>query len=233
MADEEPMAAELYRHWFRCEQAIRMAYRGDVVGARRIFDEALASPAVLASVQISVAARIRSTHLLMLEGRFAEAFDATRLGWAQLESATDAIGLGLLTAVAAGDGERLREAVAATEALDEQPTSVALRQVGGVYLALLEGRDSDARSGYAVATRQLETTHHRRALAAFQMAVAHLADDRFPEGANALRDAESFFAERGAETVVANYRARAATAPAPPSMGPIVDAESKRDVGVA
>ena len=33
MADEEPMAAELYRHWFHCEQAIRMAYRGDIAGS--------------------------------------------------------------------------------------------------------------------------------------------------------------------------------------------------------
>ena len=212
MADEEPMAAELYRHWFHCEQAIRMAYRGDIAGATRIFEEALASPAVLASFQISVAARIRAAHLRMLEGRFADAFDATREGWAQVESATDAIGLALLTAMAAGDRERLREAVVATEGLDEQPTSVALRQMGAVYLALIEGRWSEARSGFAVAMRQLEAIHHLRVLAAFRMAVGHLAGDRFPEAIDALRDAETFFTERGADTVVANYRARAATA---------------------
>ena len=57
----------------------------------------------------------------MLEGRFAEAFDATREGWLQLESATDAIGLALLTAMAAGDVLRLLEAIAATEALTSSP----------------------------------------------------------------------------------------------------------------
>ena len=233
MADEEPMAAELYRHWFHCEQAIRMAYRGDIAGATRIFEEALASPAVLASFQISVAARIRAAHLRMLEGRFADAFDATREGWAQVESATDAIGLALLTAVAVGDRERLREAVVATEGLDEQPTSVALRHMGAVYLALIEGRWSEARSGFAVAMRQLEAIHHLRALAAFQMAVGHLAGDRFPEAIDALRDAETFFTERGADTVVANYRARAATAATLPSTGRTVGAKSTRDVGVA
>jgi hypothetical protein len=233
MADEEPMAAELYRHWFHCEQAIRMAYRGDIAGATRIFEEALGSPAVLASVQISVAARTRAAHLPMLAGRFAEAFDATHEGWTQLESATDAIGLALLTAMAAGDAERLLEAVAAAEGLDEQPTSVAVRHVGGVYLALIEGRWPEGRSGFAVATRQLEAIHHRRALAVFRMAVGHFAGDRFPEAIDALRDAEMFFTERGADSVVANYRARAATAPEPASRRRTVDAGSTRDVGVA
>jgi len=49
MADEEPMAAEFYRHWFRCERAIRMAHRGHVAEAIPIVEEALAPKAVLAS----------------------------------------------------------------------------------------------------------------------------------------------------------------------------------------
>jgi predicted metal-dependent hydrolase len=105
--------------------------------------------------------------------------------------------------------------------------------MGGVCLALVEGRWSDARIEYAAATLTLEATHYRRVLAAFRMAVGHIAGDRFPEAVEALRDAESFFAERGADTVVADYRARAATAQAISSTGHTSRAVPTRDVGVA
>ena len=214
MADEEPMAAELYRHWFRCERAIRMAHRGHVVEAIPIVEEALASEAVLASIQATVLTRVRLAEIRMLEGRWAEAFEGAREGWGLTEAAPGTIGLALHAAVAAGDQERLREAVAAADGLEEQPISVAVRQIGGVYLALMGGRWSDARTGFIAAVRTLEATHYRRVLASFQMAVGHGARDRFPEAAQAMQDAESFFAERGAHAVVASYQARAAQADA-------------------
>jgi hypothetical protein len=46
-------------------------------------------------------------------------------------------------------------------------------------------------------------------LAALQLAVGHLAGDRFPEAAEALRAADAFFSNRGAERVVSDYRAKA------------------------
>jgi len=234
MVDEEPMAAELYRHWFGSERAIRMAYRGHVADAIPILEEALASTAVLSSVQATVGIRVSLAAIRMLEGRWAEAFEGTREGWGLTEAAAGSIGLAMLAAVAGGDRERLREAVAAAEGLeDQQPISVAVRQMGGVCLALLDGRWSDARTGYAAATLTLEATHYRRVLATFRMAVGHIASDRFPEAVEALRDAESFFAERGADTVVADYRARAATAQAISSTGHTGRAVPTRDVGVA
>jgi hypothetical protein len=90
--------------------------------------------------------------------------------------------------------------------------SIAVRQMGEVFLALIGGRWSDARTGFIVATRTLEATHYRRVLAGFQMAVGHLAENRFPEAADALTEAASFFAERGADAVVTSYRAAAARA---------------------
>jgi len=220
MVDEEPMAAEFYRHWFRSERAIRMAYRGHVADAIPILEEALASTAVLSSVQATVGIRVSLAAIRMLEGRWAEAFEGTREGWGLTEAAAGSIGLAMLAAVAGGDRERLREAVAAADGLeDQQPISVAVRQMGEVCLALLDGRWSDARTGYSAATLTLEATYYRRVLASFRMAVGHIASDRFPEAVEALRDAESFFAERGADTVVADYRTRAATAPATSSTG--------------
>ena len=48
-----------------------------------------------------------------------------------------------------------------------------------------------------------------RVRAHFQIAVGHLAGDRFPEFADGLREGEAFFEERGVGGVVSAYRAKA------------------------
>jgi tetratricopeptide (TPR) repeat protein len=219
--EEEPMATDVYRLWFRSELAIRMAYRGQVVEALATIEEALASEAVTASVQAMATQHHVLAEIRMLEGRWDEAFEGTREGWELSEIAHSSIRLALFAAVAAGDLERLRQAVAAADRFeDKQPMSVAVRQMGDVFLALMAGRWSDARTGFIAAVGTLETTHYRRVLAGFQMAVGHLADDRFPEAAEALSEAEAFFAECGAGSVVTSYRATAARAKAVVAGGP-------------
>jgi tetratricopeptide (TPR) repeat protein len=215
IGEEEPMATEVYRLWFRSELAIRMAYRGQIADALAIIEQALASDAVTASVQAMATQHHVLAEIRMLEGRWDEAFEGTREGWGLSEIAHNSVRLAMFAAVAAGDLERLHEALAVADRFeDAQPMSVAVRQMGDVFVAIMAGRWSDARTGFIPAVGTLETTHYRRVLAGFQMAVGHLADDRFPEAADALSEAGSFFAERGAGSVVTSYRAMAARAEA-------------------
>ena len=70
--------------------------------------------------------------------------------------------------------------------------------MGATFKALLEGRWDDARQMFVAALRTMDGTQRFRHKALFQLAVAHLAGDRFAEAADALREAEAFFEERGA-----------------------------------
>ncbi len=80
--------------------------------------------------------------------------------------------------------------------------TVATRQIGATLEALLDGRWDDARHGYVVASRIIEGIGYLHTLALLRLVVGHLADDRFPEAVDGLRAAESYFGERGADTVV-------------------------------
>ena len=152
----------------------------------------------------------------MLEGRWADAFEIARQGWDETEVASSALALSLFASAAAADVDRLREAVEAVDLrlTDPQPMSVATRQIGTTFQALLDGRWDDGRYAYAAASRTLEATRNLQVLTQLRLAVGHLAGDRFPEAAEGLREAGSYFAERGAGGVVPAYRAAATSSPA-------------------
>ena len=71
-------------------------------------------------------------------------------------------------------------------------------QIGATFKALLEGRWDDARHTFVAASRTIDGMQGFRVKALFQLAVGHLAGERFPEAAEGLREAEAFFEERGA-----------------------------------
>ena len=88
--------------------------------------------------------------------------------------------------------------------IEEFPSTVALRQMGATFKALLEGRWDDARHTFIAASRTLDGMQGFHVKALFQLAVGHLAGERFPEAADGLREAEAFFEERGAGGLVAD-----------------------------
>jgi hypothetical protein len=116
-----------------------------------------------------------------------------------------------LAAVAAADLERtdaVNDAMAAN-LIDEFPSTIALRQMGATFKALLEGRWDDARHTFIAASRTLDGMQSYLHKALLQLAVGHVASERFPEAAIGMREAEAFFEERGAGGVLATYRAKA------------------------
>jgi hypothetical protein len=150
----------------------------------------------------------------MTQGRWIDAFEASRAAWNHTENALGASQLAQFVAAAAGDQLRLQDAVQAqAELADDLPTTQAARQIGLTLNSLLAGRVDEARMGYLHARRILEEIGYAHSLAQFQLAVGHLAGDQFREAAEAAEEAEDYFHERGADAYVATYRAHAVRGP--------------------
>ncbi len=212
MRDEEPSASDFYRAWFRSELGLRMAYAGQLEEAERLLGELLATDVVQVSAQGTAGVRQFVGEIRFLEGRWADAYEIGRAGWENKEIFEAALHLSLLAAMAAADSGRANAIVEAisTIATTERPADMALRQVGATAKALLEGRWDDSRQAYVTALRTLNDSLRLRVRALFQIAVGHLAGDHFPEAAAGLREAETFFEERGAVGLVSRYREKAA-----------------------
>src|SRR4029079_7246317 len=97
----------------------------------------------------------------------------------------------------------------AVNLINEFPMTLAQQQMGATFKALLEGRWDDARQMFVATSRTFDATQRLRHKALFQLAVGHLAGDRFAEAGEASREAEAFFEERGAGWLVPAYRAKA------------------------
>ena len=228
MRDEEPHASGYYRLWFRLEAAIRMAYEGRIEEADRIHNEAMASEEVQASVQATLGVTERIGEVRMLAGRWSDAYEIGQGGWTSTESSESSLYLSLLAAAGAADLGKVEAIIATISDLltDTLPADVAVRQVAATLKAVLERRWDDGRHLFVAASRTLEDTGRMRVRAHFQIAVGHLAGERFPEAAEGMGEAEGFFEERGAGAFVAMYRAKAVT----PANGHVASASSESAV---
>ena len=207
-----PDASGFYRGWFKAEEARRLAYRGRLEEAERIHSELLTEPAIRDSAQAMAASGGLEAEIRMAQGRWTDAFDASRRGWNQHDQAAWTTQLGQLAAAAAGDASRLQDAVQAQAptVTDDLPKSQAARHFAMTLTALLAGRWDEARLAYQTARRILEETANVHVLAQLQLAVGHLAAGHFVEASDAAREAEEYFRSRGADSYVATYRAHAA-----------------------
>ncbi len=215
-ADEEaPLASSFYRDWFRAEMARRLAYRGRPDEATAIIDDIVKSDTVKVSRQAMVGYALTLAEMQMLGGRWTEAFESARHAWDEPEFALSGFGTSMLAAVGAADPERLAAVIRYRDSqlTDDEPMTIASRQVGTTFEAIFEGRWDDVGQAYLLAVRTLDEVRSLLMLALFQMAVGHHAAGRIPEAAEALAAAESFFSERGAGAVVSGYRAMALPLP--------------------
>ena len=211
MREAEPDASEFYAGWFRSEMARKDAYRGRSQEALAIVEEARNSEVVKNSGQASAGLEQLTGEIVYLEGRWDDAYEIGRRGWAINEVKDLSLDLSLLAAAAAADlgrTEAVNDAIS-TNLVNEFPSTIALRQMGATFKALLEGRWDDARQLFVATSRTYDGMQRYRAKALFGLTVGHLAGDRFPEAAEGLREAEAFFEDRGAGAVVATYRAKA------------------------
>jgi class 3 adenylate cyclase len=220
--------AEFYRTWYQGSIADRLAYRGAPDEAMRIVQRALESESVRDSAQAQAALAAQMGEIRMAQQQWSEAFEATRGGWNHSDMARYATTNAILAAAAAGDAERLKEASRAQTRVVEGPdlpASIATAQIIAALGALLDERWDVGRLAYLNAKRMLEQINNRLLLARLQLAVGQLAGDHFPEAAEAEREAEAFFHERGGDAYVTGYRARAARGKAPgPATKPARDA---------
>jgi len=226
---EAPDAAGFYRAWFDAEDARRLAFRGGAEEADRILAEIWKEPAVQNSAQATAGISGLEAEIRLTQGRWIEAFDASRRGWNQTDNARFATQLGQFAAVAAGDASRLRDAVQAQDAklADDLPMSLAARQIALTLTSLLDGRWEDGRATYLKARRIVEEVGNLQLLAQLQLAVGHLAGDHFSEAAQAAREAEEYFHARGADAFVATYRAHAVKEPAAGERSPTRGADAE------
>jgi class 3 adenylate cyclase len=214
---EMPAESTFYRAWYEAQLAVRLAYRGGSEEAIRVMQRLLDSQVVRDSGQAQAAYAGQMGEALMAQQRWSEAIDASRVGWNGSDMARYAATTALFAAAAAGEPGPLAEARRAQTAATEGPrlpASIARELLGETLAALLEGRWEAARSGYLNAKRLLDAIGNRILIAHLQLAVGHLAEHRFPEAADAAREAQAFFHDRGADAYVAGYRAHAAVAPA-------------------
>ena len=204
-------AAPFYRRWMEIEAARRMAYRGNADEADRIVREASEDPSVLSSAQATAAVAGAQAELRAAQGRWNDAFEASRGGWNHTDSSRWATQIALFVAAAAGDQGRLEEAIAAQseEISGDQPLARAARQIAETFRSLLSGGWDQARAAYLAARSSLEEAGNLQALAQLQLTVGHLAAGRFREADEAAAEAEAYFHARGADAFVATYRARA------------------------
>lgn len=210
--------ADFYRMWYRGSIADRLSYRGSPDEAKRIVESALGSETVHDSAQAQAGLAGQMGEILMAQQRWSEAFEATRGGWNHSDMARYATLNAILAAAAAGDLDGLREAGRVLTRVaegPELPASIANVQIITALEALFEGQWDAARLAYLSAKRLLEQVNNRLLLARVQLAVGQLAEDHFPEAAEAAHEAELFFHERGADAYVTGYRARAARGRAP------------------
>jgi class 3 adenylate cyclase/tetratricopeptide (TPR) repeat protein len=208
---ELPDAASFYRGWFEDEGARRLAFRGRMDEAKAILQASLADVSVRNSAQATAYMVMVETEITMAEGRWLDAFEASRRGWDNSDSARFITQLALFAAASAGDPLRAAEAVQAQAAVltDDLPLAQAARQIAMCLPALLAGRWDEARTSYLNARRLLEEVGSLTLLARLQLQVGWLAADHFPEAAEAAREAEEYFRDRGADAFLATFRAKA------------------------
>jgi class 3 adenylate cyclase len=208
---ELPEAAGFYGRWFRSEFAIRLGFRGQVDEAEQIISELLAEPSLHDSAQAMGGMAIFEAQVRLAQGRWLEAFDASRRGWTIADAVLEASQISQLAAAAAGDDVRVEEAIQAQASgvTDDLLLTRASRDLGVALASLLADRWDEARSAYFRARRLLEDTEAAQLLAQLNLAVGHIGAGRFPEAADAAREADEYFAARGAAGYVATYRAKA------------------------
>ena len=207
--------ADFYRIWYEANQRDRLAYQGGAKEAEVALKRSIEEQTVRESAQAQAGLSAQLSEILMAQQRWTDAVEAARGGWNHSDMARYATINAVFAATAAGDRDLIEEARQAYDRAvegPELPLPMAYSHVIAALGALLDERWEAGRASYLQAKRLLEQVSNQLMLARFQLAVGHLAANHFLEAAEAAREAEAFFHERGADAYVEGYRARAARA---------------------
>ena len=215
-------ASPYYAAWFKVEELMRDIYRGDPAAAEAALKQQLKSEGAAASEQATTWHMAAIAEAQLAQGRFGDAFETAAESWSHSAEADRAHVAGLFAAAAAADAAKVETARAAWRAAGggQLPLEIALERMADAFIAAIGSRWNDAHTAYLAAAAALEEVGEAVTLARLQLALAHLSGDQLPEVATKLPDAEAFFAERGAASWVAAYRAAARRPKGRPAAAP-------------
>ncbi len=204
---DEADASGWYRGWYQSEQAIRHAFRGSQGEAEAIYNKAMSVSGTGSGQREAFAALWRGC-LLLAAGRWEEAHAAADVALRTHGEAASSGGmLAVVAVVALRDGVRaaaLRSAM--REAMRPGLLSDALQRIADAADAMLREAWDESRQAFVEGRRRAEQVGHRMLLHLSGLALGTLAAGRFPEADAAVREAEQFFTERGAEAFLRTYR---------------------------
>jgi class 3 adenylate cyclase/tetratricopeptide (TPR) repeat protein len=224
-------ASGYYRSWFAAEEAMRETYRGDPAAAEATLRRLLTSETSVSSEQAITWHMAAMAEAQLAQGRADDAFTTAAQSWSHSAEADRAYVAGLFAAGAAADSTKVETVRAAWRAAGtgQLPLPVALERIADALTGAIDGRWSDAHAAYLAAAARLEEVGEYVNLARLQLALAHLGGEHLPEVVAKLPEAEAFFAERGATSWVATYRAAARR----PKVQPVAAAEASTPDGAA
>jgi class 3 adenylate cyclase/tetratricopeptide (TPR) repeat protein len=211
MEAERANASEFYLLWYEEERIQRQIYQGDPDDAERRLRAVMAHSVLHDSAQAMASSSGLLAEIHLAQGRWEDAREAGRTAQSVGDAALWGTACIILAAAASGNAAWIGEALdALSSALGTGSNDViAIQSVGTAVAALIEGGGDQGRTAFAAARRALDELGATTMLARFQLAVGHLARDRFPEATDAALAADRFFAERAATAFVTAYRARA------------------------
>jgi hypothetical protein len=219
-------ASEFYRNWFDLHDALLRGYRGSAVEALRMVERTQSTESQRNSAQAEAFAAWIKAEVLSALGNWEEAFRAAQVGFQPSDQVVDATTFGALAAAAGGSPKALAEVLDAMAILPrDMPLHEAAVHMAQSLAHLLAERWDAGRDEYLLAHRGLKDIGNALVDARLQLAVSQLAAGRFPEADEAGREAEAFFSERGAESFVLTYRAKAFRHAVDPARGRVTAAE--------
>ena len=221
-------APGFYKSWLVAEMAIRAAFRGEGDFARSELTRAAEIAGSDSSQALSNLQESRSA-LSLAAGDMTAVLAGADEGLLTYENAELTLAGAMAAAAALNDAPvvlNVREAYLKLErpALKTEAHIAALETVA----AMAEGRWSDARSRFAVASRLLAETSHNLGLALLNLALGLRGAGHVPEAAQALESGERYFRAVGAESFVERYRA--AFVPGSSSVSTVASVESTSEV---
>jgi tetratricopeptide (TPR) repeat protein len=235
---DEFMASEVvtpfYASAFLSGRALRLALRGDVAAAEEIHGEVVTLTQQLQSQQLDAYVHREQMLLRFVAGRWEEAVDSGRIAAANSNFVVDAWWIVAAAAAAADLAEPLDDAIVGLDPVSfAGPTASALRAAATAARSARRGDVDAARAGFADGRERL--------LAGGELLFGHQAGllwSRLQPGDREARaaggEAEAFFAERGARSVIDTFdRAFVAPASGEARTQPAADAQATAEGRVA
>jgi class 3 adenylate cyclase len=208
------------------------AMQGDLAGGRRLLDQATQLRAQLQSDQAQAYMDLMSGYLAVIEGSWPQAASLLLVGAANSNFVEEGSYMSAVAAAAGNLPDALDAAIdVLSHPLSPGRTSQAMLEAAMAARAARQGREDEARAGFAHAHSELTAAGELLYANLAGLLWAALAGERHPDAAAAGSEAEAFFTERGADAFVRQFRDRFVATPAAPGEQPAADSREAVPAG--